>query len=186
MNKLITLFSLVIMVLFFSCETSTKPKEVVKLKIENYIESIQKKFIGYETNSVINDELNSYLKKNIKNEIKNGLLNDLPFKLDKVEKCRNKYIAVLEHSLNSKYYDRGILNDIELDLYAETDEKTAKSLIEGTFYLTEVNFKEYITFQNNQNYCALVLMSPFMGYFDNEIQFGAIGVKLNKIEKVIK
>jgi hypothetical protein len=102
--------------------------------------------------------------------------------LNGIEKCGNKYILNLEHSLTSKLYDRGILSKLEIDLYAITDENTAKSLKEGEFYLTEVDFKDYITFMNNEKYCALVLMSPFMGYFDNEIQFGAIAVNMKRIE----
>jgi predicted acetyltransferase len=92
----------------------------------------------------------------------------------------------LEHSLVSKLYQRGILNRIELDLYAYTDEKTAKSLQEEKFYLIEVDFKDYITHLNNEKYCAYVLTSPFMGYFDNDIQLGAIGVVANKITEVAK
>lgn len=157
-----------------------------KLRIENYIDTVQKKFPGFGSNSVIKDELNDFLRKDFKKSIDTGLLTDLPFKLDKVEKCGNKYILDLEHSLNSKFYDREILSDIEIGLFAITDEKTAKSLQEGQFYLVDVNFNEYITFQNNEKYCALVLMSPFMGYFDNEIQFGAIGVNLKKIDKFTK
>jgi hypothetical protein len=164
-----------------SCEKQHQ-KEISTLKIENYINNVEKKFVGFETNSLINDELNTYLKKNLKTEINKGVLNDLPFMLNGIEKCGNKYILNLEHSLTSKLYDRGILSKLEIDLYAITDENTAKSLKEGEFYLTEVDFKDYITFMNNEKYCALVLMSPFMGYFDNEIQFGAIAVNMKRIE----
>ena len=162
-------------------QQSSKQNEIKKLKIESYIDTIQKKYIGYEANGAIKEELNSYLKKDLKKAINTGVLTDLPFKLDRVEKCGNNYVLALEHSLTSKLYDRGVLGDIEIDLYALTDEKTAKSLVEGQFYLAEVEYKEYITFENSEKYCALVLMSPFMGYFDNEIQFGAIGVKLKSI-----
>lgn len=165
-------------------QQSSKRNEIKKLKIESYIDTIQKKFIGYETNGAIKEELNSYLKKDLKKAINTGLLTDLPFELDRVEKCGSNYILELEHSLTSKLYDRGILSDLEIDLYALTDEKTAKSLLEGQFYLAEVEFKEYITFHNNEKYCASVLMSPFMGYFDKEIQFGAIAVKLKSIVQV--
>jgi len=175
--------------LIVSCDNSqntTQEKKIVKLKIESYIDTVQNKFAGFETNSAIKDELNDFLKRDFKKAFDNGVLADLPFKLDKVEKCGSQYILDLEHSLTSKIYDRGILSKLEVDLYALTDEKTAKSLQEGQFYLADVEFKEYITFQNNEKYCALVLMSPFMGYFDNEIQFGAIGVKLKKIDKFVK
>lgn len=170
-----------------SCDNPpNQQKTIVKLKIENYIDTVQKKFPGFDKNGAIKDELNDFLKKDFKKSIDTGLLSDLPFKLDKVEKCGNKYVLNLEHSLISKYYDRDVLNDIELDLYALTDEKTAKSLQEGQFYTVDLEFRDYITFQNKEKYCALVLMAPFMGYFDNEIQFGAIGVNLKKIEKFPK
>lgn len=175
--------------LIVSCDNSqnsSQEKKIVKLKVETYIDTVQNKFVGFETNGAIKDEINDFLKKDFKKAIDDGVLADLPFRLDKVEKCGSQYILDLEHSLTSKLYKRGILNDLEVDLYALTDEKTAKSLQEGQFYLADVEFKEYITFQNNEKYCALVLMSPFMGYFDNEIQCGAIGVKLKKIEKITK
>ncbi len=168
-----------------SCNYLQK-KEMPTLKIETYITGMEKKFVGFETNSVITDELNSYLKKDLNKEIDKGVLNDLPFMLNGIEKCGNHYILNLEHSLTSKLYDRGILSNLEIDLYAITDEKTAKSLQEGQFYLTEVEFKDYITFQNKEKYCALVLMSPFMGYFDNEIQCGAVAVNLKHIKNIQK
>lgn len=184
-TKLILLTTTLLVVA--SCDNPSKPqREIVKLKIENYIDTVQKKFPGFKTNSVIKEELNDFLKKDLKKSIDTGLLADLPFKLDKVEKCGNKYVLDLEHSLTSKLYNRGILSDLELDLYAFTDEKTAKSIQEGQFYVVDVDFKEYITFRNNEKYCALILMSPFMGYFNNEIQFGAVGVNLKKIEGVKK
>jgi hypothetical protein len=175
--------------LIVSCDNSqnsSQEKKIEKLKVETYIDTARNKFAGFETNGAIKDELNNFLKTDFKKAIDKGVLADLPFKLDKVEKCGSQYILDLEHSLTSKFYDRGILSILEVDLYALTDEKTAKSLQEGQFYLADVEFKEYITFQNNEKYCALVLMSPFMGYFDNEIQFGAIGVRLKKIEKFVK
>jgi hypothetical protein len=170
-----------------SCNNSkNSSQEVVKLKIENYIDTVQEKFPNFETNTAIKDELNEYLRKDLKKAINKDILIDLPFKLEKVEKCGNRYVLDLEHSLTSKLYDRGVLSELEIDLYALTDEKTAKSLQEGQFYLVSVKFKDYITFKNNEKYCALVLMSPFMGYFDNEIQFGAIAVDLKKINKATK
>jgi hypothetical protein len=173
-------------ILLFACNNDIKNKEDEKLKIETYLDSLQNKFKGFEQNSVVREELNSYLKVNFNKEINNNILNDLPLKLEKVEKCGNNYILHLNHSLTNKYYNRATLKDIELELYAETDEKTAKSVIEGKYYLTDVEFKEYITYKNNEKYCALVLMSPFMGYFYDEIQFGAIGVTLNKIDNLTK
>lgn len=156
------------------------------LKIETYINRVEKKFAGFETNSLITDELNNYLKKDLNKEIDKGILDDLPFMLNGIEKCGNQYVLDLEHSLTSKLYDRGILSNLEIDLYAITDEKTAKSLQEGQFYLTKVEFKDYITLQNNEKYCALVLMSPFMGYFNSELQFGAVAVNLKQIEIIKK
>lgn len=168
-----------------SCNNSkqtSRDKGNVNFKIETYIDSLDSNYAGFETNDVIKEELNDFLKNDFKKAIDKGVLTDLPFKLNKVEKCGTQYMLVLEHSLTSKLYDRGLLSDLEIDLYAFTDEKTAKSLIEGQFYLVEVEYKDYITFQNNKKYCALVLLSPFMGHFDHEIQFGAISVKLKKIE----
>ena len=168
-----------------SCN-NLQQKEIPPLKIETYIDSIQKTFVGFETNGAITEELNSFLKKDLKKAIDMGVLTDLPFKLTRVEKCGDHYILNMEHSLTSKLYDRGILSNLEIDLYDITDEKIAKSLQEGQFYLTEVEFKDYITFQNKEKYCALVLMSPFMGYFANEIQFGAIAVNLKRIDAIQK
>jgi hypothetical protein len=168
-----------------SCNNSKKTSnEIVKLKIENYLETVQNKFSNFDTNTAINDELNDYLKKDFKEAINDGILIDLPFKLAKVEKCGNKYVLNLEHSLTSKLYDRDLLSDLEIDLYALTDEKTAKSLQEEQFYVVNIKFKDYINLKNKEKYCALVLMSPFMGYFANEIQFGAIAVELKNIKKV--
>lgn len=184
MNKTKLFLLVVTLSAFISCDSSSnKKQEFVSLKIENYLETVQNKFPNYNTNSAIKDELNEYLKSDFKKSIDTGLISDLPFKLEKVEKCGKKYVLNLEHSLTSKFYDRDILSDLELDLYALTDENTAKSLQEGQFYLIDVEFKEYITFQNNEKYCALVLMSPFIGYLDNEIQFGAVGVNLKRIKK---
>lgn len=167
----------------YSCN-NLQQKETQSLKIETYIDSIQKKFIGFETNGAITDELNSILKKDFKNAMNKGVLTNLPFKLTKVEKCGNRYNLILEHSLSNKLYDRGILSNLEIDLYATTDEETAKSLQIEQFYLTEVEFKDYITLKNKEKYCALVLMSPFMGYFANELQFGAIAVNLKHIYSI--
>ena len=86
--------------------------------------------------------------------------------------------------IRSKWGFRGILSNLEIDLYATTDEETAKSLQIEQFYLTEVEFKDYITLKNKEKYCALVLMSPFMGYFANELQFGAIAVNLKHIYSI--
>ena len=153
MNILKFLFIAIVTFLIASCDNtqhSSQEKDNAKLRIETYIDSVQKKYVGYETNGAIKDELNDFLKKDFKKAINNGALADLPFKLDKVEKCGSQYVLDLEHSLISKLYDRGILSDLEVDLYALTDEKTAKSLQEGQFYLADVEFKEYITFQNNE------------------------------------
>nr|WP_315423924.1 hypothetical protein [uncultured Pedobacter sp.] len=170
--------------LFISCgSSSTVQKQTRTLNIERYLDSIQNKFNGYNTNTVIKDELNETLKKDFKKAIKKGVLKDLPFKLNRVEKCGDKYILDLEHLLTSKYYDTGVLSKVEMSIYAITNEQTAKSIKEGEFYLIDFRFNEYITFNNNDRYCALVLMSPFMGYFGDEIQFGAIGGKLIKINK---
>lgn len=184
-TKLVSLA--IILFAISGCNNSSDSEQnVVKLRIENYIDTVQKKFPNYNFNGAIKDELNEYLKNDFKKSLDTGLLADLPFKLDKVEKCGKKYVLDLKHSLTSKLYDRDLLSDVELDLYALTDEKTAKSLKEGQFYTVDVEFKEYITFHNNKKYCALVLTSPFMGYFGNEIQLGAIGVDLKKIHNVMK
>ena len=176
----LTLFAIVV-----SCNNSKKSSnEIAELKIENYLETVENKFPNFETNTAINDELNDYLKKDFKEAINNGILTDLPFKLTKVEKCGNKYVLNLEHSLTSKFYDKYVLSNLEIDLYALTDEKTAKSLQEEQFYVVNIKFKDYINLNNKEKYCALVLMSPFMGYFANEKQFGAIAVDLKNIEKV--
>ena len=175
-----------------SCDdTSNNPNNVAttpKLKIESYLDSIQKIYPRYDSNTAIKDEMNAYLKKDFIQKFNNGLLDDLPFMLDRVEKCDNKYVLDLEHSLTSKYYKTGMLNNLEIDLYCETDEKTAKGLTEKEFYLVNGNFKDYINLQNKDNYCAYVLMAPFLGFDkgltgDDEIQFGAIGVKLKSIKK---
>lgn len=182
--KIIKLIVLLTVIICLPSCNNLQKKEMPPLKIETYISGVEKKFVGFETNSVISDELNNFLKKDLNKEIDKGVLNDLPFMLNGIEKCGDQYILNLQHSLSSKLYDRGILSNLEIDLYAITDEKTAKSLQEGQFYLTKVEFKDYITFQNNKKYCALVLMSPFMGYFDNEIQFGAVAVNLKQIESI--
>ncbi len=187
MNSIKLFILAIVLFSIASCDNiSNSEQKIGKLRIENYIETLQKKFPGFSSNSVIKDELNEFFKKDFRKSIDTGLLSDLPFKLEKVEKCGNKYVLDLRHSLSSKFYDREILNSIELDLCALTDEKIAKSLKEGQFYVVDINFKEYITLQNNEKYCALVLMAPFMGYYDNEIQFGAIGVNLKKIDKFPK
>ena len=76
-----------------------------------------------------------------------------------------------------------------MELYAITDEKTAKSLTEGNFYLVDVVFRDYLNFQNKDDYCAVVLMSPFMGFgsgiTEDDIEFGAIGVQLNNIKPFV-
>jgi hypothetical protein len=177
---LLTSFAFVV-----SCNNSKKySNEIVNLKIEDYLETAQNKFPNFDTNTAINDELNDYLEKDFKEALNSGILTDLPFKLAKVEKCGNKYVLKLEHSLTSKLYDRDVLSSLEIDLYALTDEKKAKSLEEGQFYVVNIKFKDYINLNNNEKYCASVLMSPFMGYFANQIQFGAIAVDLENIEKV--
>ena len=184
LKYILTITSLLVIT---SCNNSKNSSQAVsKLKIENYLDTLQKKFPNFETNTAIKDELNEYLRNDFINAINKDILSDLPFKLEKVEKCGDKYVLDLEHSLTSKLYDRGLLSNLEIDLYAFTDEKTAKSLQEGQFYLVSIKFKDYITFKNNEKYCALVLMSPFMGYFDREIQFGAIAVDLKKIDKVVE
>lgn len=173
-----------IICLVFSCQESKHKAEVIqKIQIENYIDSITKKFPGFKSNSLITDELNDFLKEDFKKSINSGILLDLPFQLHKVEKCNNKFVITLEHSLTSKFYKRGLLNQLELDLYAFTDEQTAKALREDLFYTVDVRFIEYITFENNEKYCAYVLRSPFIGYykFDDELKFGAIGVQLKNI-----
>ncbi|OJV33672.1 MAG: hypothetical protein BGO29_02150 [Bacteroidales bacterium 36-12] len=183
--KLVAL--VLILNLVLSCQESKDKTAVIKkIQIENYIDSVTIKFPGFKSNSLINEELNDFLKEDFKIAIDSGILLDLPFKLYKVEKCNNKYVLKLQHSLTSKLYKRGILNQIELDLYAFTDEQTAKSLREDLFYTVDVRFIEYITFNNNEKFCARVLSSPFMGYykFDDEIKFGAIGVELKNINLI--
>ncbi len=189
MKRINILVTTLILVTFFSCDEASKgskESQITKLRIENYLDTIQKSFKNYTTNTVIRKELNDFVKSDFKSKLNSGIFNDLPLKLNKVEKCNSKYVLKLEHSLTSKYYDRGLLNALEIEIYAETDEKTAKQLTENKFYLIEATFKEYITFQNNESYCAYSLMSPFMGFSsgisDNEIQFGAIGVKLKTIK----
>ncbi len=162
-----------------------------KLKIESYLDSIQKMYPRYDSNTAIKDEMNAYLRKDFVQKFNNGLLNDLPFMLNRVEKCGNSFVLDLEHSLSSKYYKSGMLNNIEIDLYCETDEATAKGLTEKEFYLVDGTFKDYINFQNKDKYCAYVLMAPFLGFDkgiidEDEIQFGAIGVKLKSIKKFEK
>ncbi len=81
-----------------------------------------------------------------------------------------------------------MLSNLEIDLYCSIDEKKAKELTEGKFYLIDGKFNEYITFQNNEKYCAYVLMSPFVGFTSelegNEIQFGSIAFDLKSIKEV--
>lgn len=188
MNKLFIILFGLISILAISCQDSkTSKTEAPELKIETYLDTIPAKYEGYKTNSVIREELNNFLKEDFKKQFDKGLLNDLPFKLDAIENCGNKYIANLSHLLSSKYYNSGVLDQIEIEIYAETDEVTAKQLVEKRNYLISGKFKEYITFQNNDNYCAMVLMAPYLGYQkDNsteEIQFGAIGIQLDSIQE---
>ena len=190
MKKLFTI--VLILLTLASCnefQNSSKLKEEnPKLKIEKYFDTLSKSYAGYEENSVIREEMNEFLKTDFSKKVEDGLIEDLPFLLEEIKKCNNKYIAVLEHSLTSKYYEHGILDDVELEFYAETDEETAKNLIEKKYYLIKGSFQEYITCDNNKKYCALVLMSPFMGFqaggvTGDEIEFGAIGIKLDSIRQ---
>ena len=191
MKKLNLFFYIFIVILAMSSCNDTQSNTnrltaIRKLKIESYLDSIQKMYPRYDSNSAIKDEMNAYLKKDFIQKFDNGLLNDLPFMLNRVEKCDKRYIINLEHSLTSKYYKTGLLNNLEIDLYCETDEQTAKGLTEKKFYLIDGKFKDYINFQNKEKYCAYVLMAPFLGFskgiIDDEIQFGAIGIKLNSIK----
>lgn len=169
----------------FSC-IKEKPNDRKLLKFERYLDSIQTKFPNHQINSVINDELNQALEKDFKNIINNNTLSDLPLKLERAEKCNNKYILTLNHYLTDKYYKNFLIGNLEIQLYAITDEKTAKKLIKNKFYTVECTFKDFITFRNNQKYCATVLMAPFLGISNNEyekeIQCGAIAVKLKDIK----
>ena len=191
MTNFFSFILFVIMLCISSCTESGskngKGDSASKLKIEIYLDSIQAKFPRSDSNTAIKEEMNDYLKTDFKARFNDGLMNDLPFALEKVEKCDKKYIAVFEHSLNTKYYKTGMLDKIEMDLYCQTDEQTAKKLVEKEFYLINGKFKDYINFQNNEKYCALVLMSPFQGFSNGilgeEVQFGAIGIKLDSIQR---
>jgi len=173
------------MTLLACVSNSDKVKEIPTLKIVNYLDTLQSKYPNNKTNSAIKDELNDFFKKDFKKKINQGILEDLPFILDKVEKCGKRYVVSLQHSLTSKVYKSRLLDDLEIDLYGFVDEKTAKSLIEKKPYLVKCKFIEYINFQNNQKYCATVLMSPFMGFpsdtYSSAIQLGALGVKIDLI-----
>lgn len=179
-----TFVFLLLSFLLISC--NEKPKEIKRLKIEHYLDSLQSKYPNHSTNTVIKDELNQSFQKDFKKAINDSILNDLPFKLDKVEKCNDRYILSLEHRFTSKYYKRDLLDDFEIELYATTDKVTAKKLTEGKFYLIDCSFINYINFQNNEKYCAYVLYSPFEGFgadiSGHQIECGAIAVKLKNIK----
>jgi len=185
MNRI---YLFLIAILLLSCNEK-KPTQKIEKKIETYLIDLQTKYPNFNTNSVIRQELNDFLKNDFKKKFNNSILSDLPFKLDRVEKCGNGlYILNLEHSLTSKLENEGILSNLEIDLYCSIDKNKAKKLIEGDFYYISGKFKEYLTFQNNEKYCANVLMSPYIGFdsdFNNgEIQFGSIGFELMNIKKV--
>jgi hypothetical protein len=192
MNKLITIICYSALIFLNSCDNKSMNEEVKNLKIENYLDSLQTIYKGYKENSVIKEELNTTIKKNFGNKINDGILNDLPFKLIETKKCYDHYILDLEFSQYDNYFDsfslnyKRILNKLKIKIIAETDERTAKSLSEGLFYLIEINFKEYLTFENKSKSCIELLWSPYEGYLDNEIEFGAINAKLKKIEKIEK
>ena len=184
MNKIYFLF---LALLLLNCNES-KPSGKSETKIETYLKTTESKYQNYKTNSAVRDELNNFIKKDFISQFNNSILSDLPFQLDRVEKCANgKYILSLEHSLTSKLEDEGMLANLEIDLYCSIDEKKAKELTEGKFYLIDGKFNEYITFQNNEKYCAYVLMSPFVGFTSdlegNEIQFGSIAFDLKSIKE---
>lgn len=185
--RLLKILTLTIIVI--SCNDLNKERTTsrLKLKVETYLDTIPNAYVGHEDNTVIEDEMNEFLRSDFPKQFNDGLLDDLPFILEKVEKCNNKYVVNLVHALNTKYYKHGILNYFDVEIYGETDEETAKSLIERDTYLIKGTFKEYLTFRNNKKYCAFVLVSPFMGYgsglTDNEIEFGAIGIKLDSIKR---
>ena len=185
MNRIYLFF---ITILFLSCNETKPPKKIEK-KIEIYLNDLQSKYPNFDSNSAIRQELNDFLKIDFKKKFNDSILSDLPFKLDRVEKCENGlYILNLEHSLTSKLEKEGILSSLEIDLYCSIDENKAKKLIEGDFYYINGKFKEYLTFQNNEKYCANVLMSPYIGFdseiSNGEIQFGSIGFELKNIKKV--
>lgn len=125
-----------------SCNDLSKTKNThqVKLKIETYLDSIPKNYEGHKENSVIEEEMNTFLKSDFPKQFNDGLLDDLPLILDRVEKCDNMYIVNLEHSLTSKYYKHGVLSDFDIEIYGETDEQTAKSLIEKKSLFNKRNF----------------------------------------------
>ena len=188
--KLVQSTFLILLIIFSaSCIEPVKEKNPPpKLKIENYLESILAKYPGHETNGVIKEDMNKYMKNDFKKVFNDGLLNDIPLYLYSIKKCNNKYIATLNHTLSKKYYKHGILSDFEIDIYCETDEETAKQLIEEEYYLIDGKFIEYIDYNNNEKYCVYALWSAFRGYTESrlkskyEFQFGQIGIKLESIK----
>ena len=185
MNKI---YFFLIAISLLSCK-EPKPANKVEKKIEKYLINLQLKYPNFGSNSAIRQELNDYLKSDFKKKFNDSILSDLPFKLNKVEKCKKGlYILSLEHSLTSKLENEGLLSNLEIDLYCPIDESKAKKLTEGDFYYINGKFKEYLTFENNEKYCAYVLMSPYVGFdseiTNGEIQFGSIGFELLNIKKV--
>lgn len=185
--KLSYLVVVLVLLLLNSCEQPSGGSESKgnnvreQLKIEKYLDSIQLQFRGSDSNGVIKDEMNELLKKHFKNAFNRGVLNDLPFTLYEVSKCGSKYYAVMEHSLATKHYKEGLLDDIEIELYCEVDEAVAKSLVEKKLYLVNGKFIEYIGLNNMDKYCAVMLNAPFMGFWNGDVQFGAIAVTADSI-----
>lgn len=158
-------------------------------KIEHYLDTIQNRFVNHEKNSVIQAELNDFLKEDFKNSVNNGIISDLPMKLESIEKCNKNYILKLQHSLISKYSKGELLDMLHIELYAITDEKTARGLNQGDYYVGDYEFNEYLDFGNKDKYCLYTLWAPFRGFgkgmsLSKEIEFGGIGVNLKSITPV--
>ena len=62
--KIIKLIVLLTVIICLPSCNNLQKKEMPPLKIETYISSVEKKFVGFETNGVISDELNNFLKEN--------------------------------------------------------------------------------------------------------------------------
>ena len=63
--------------LIASCDNSqnsSQEEKIVKVKIETYIDTVQNRFTGFQTNGAIKDELNTFLKTDFKKAINKGVL----------------------------------------------------------------------------------------------------------------
>ena len=181
--KYILIFSFALVI--WGCEEPKKEKAIPKKKIELYLESQELKNKGYDKNNVIKEEMNAMIFVEFPSKIDSGYLSDLPLKLMKVERCRDKFVANYKLEYVEWHHCYGLLNKVDLELFAFIDEATARNLIEGKYYLSDFKFIEYINYKNNRKYCVSILDSPFIGYFMDEIEFGAIGVNLISTNQIV-